>query len=385
MDVNYLNKMMRRFVYADNAATTQLDTDALREMERMLAETYGNPSQPYAFARPAKKALLEARERIASCIGALPEEIYFTSGGTESDNWALKGTAFLLHNKAKIVTSEIEHHAVLNTCRDLERVGCDVSYIPPNGKGYITTSTIERDVIRQVDIVSVMLANNEIGTIQDIRDIAEFAHREGAIVHTDAVQAIGHIPVNVHDLSVDLLSASAHKFNGPRGVGFLYVKSGTEIYPLISGGSQEHGMRAGTENVPSIVGMSIALEKNCRELMCNQEKVRTLEHRLEKRLHNGNVMYIRNGGANRLPGMLSLSFPGLSGEMILHRLDLKGICVSTGSACDGKQEEMSHVLKALHLDPRIGNGTIRISLGKYNTEEDVDDIADALIGVVAMK
>lgn len=373
---------MKKYVYADNAATTQLDIEAFNEMKQLMLLDFGNASQPYSFAKTTKKALLDARTRIAKCIGASPEEIYFTSGGTESDNWALKGTATLLHNRARIVTSSFEHHAILNSCEDLSRRGCKVTYVQPDCDGHIPIEHLRNAISEQTNIVSIMLANNEIGTIQPVKEIAKLVHQNGALFHTDAVQAVGHINLDVHELDVDMLSASAHKFNGPKGIGFLYIKSGIDIEPLMNGGAQERDMRAGTEDVPSIVGMSVALERNCSSLSDNVKKLQSFELLLENVLKANEINYIRNGSGERLPGLMSLSFPGKSGEAILHRLDLKGIEVSTGSACDGENDKMSHVLESIGLEPHIGNGTIRISFGKYNTEEDVLVLANALVAIL---
>lgn len=373
---------MKYKVYADNAATTKLDKDAFETMLPWLSEEYGNASQPYSFSRKPKKAIAEAREIIASCINARPEEIFFTSGGTESDNWAIKGSTYCDAEKRAIITSQIEHHAVLNACRSIEMLGYPVSYLPVDRHGVVVPSMLEEYITGRTRLVSVMLANNEIGTIEPVRDLAIISHKNSAIIHTDAVQAVGHIPVDVKELDVDMLSASAHKFNGPKGIGFLYIKKGTSITPLLDGGAQESKMRAGTENVAAIVGMAIALKNNCELIDKNQEYVRSLEDYLLSLLDESGINFKGNGHAQHLPGVISLSFKGRDGEALLHRLDLMGICVSTGSACDSHNTQISHVLKAIGLPSEFAKGTIRLSLGKGNTKEDVRKIVSALCRIL---
>ncbi len=367
---------MKQFIYADNAATTKLDNEAFEAMTPYLLNEYGNASQPYSFAREPKKALAEARQIIAEAINALPEEIYFTSGGTESDNWAIKGSAFLDADKRSTITSAIEHHAVLRACEAIERLGYPVAYINPDSKGIITPEALESIITDNTRLVSVMYSNNEIGTIEPIKELAQVAHRHGAIFHTDAVQAVGHTGIDVKALDVDMLSASAHKFNGPKGVGFLYIKKGISIASFSDGGSQESGLRAGTENIAAIVGMAIALRNNLAKLSEKEAHILKLEQVLLSELSGFD--YIRNGAEKHIPGNISLSFKDRDGEAILHRLDLAGICVSTGSACDSVNTRISHVLKAIGLDDSYAKGTIRISLGKDNTEDDVKAIATAL-------
>lgn len=347
-----------------------------------LLNEYGNVSQPYAFARAPKTALKEARKIIAECIGAMPEEIYFTSGGTESDNWAIKGSAFSGINKDEIITSSIEHHAILRACEDAEKLGYSVVYLPVDKQGAVQPQTLAGTIGKNTRLVSIMFSNNEIGTIQDISTLAQIAHDKGALFHTDAVQAVGHYPINVKELGVDMLSASAHKFNGPKGVGFLYVRSGTDISSYMSGGSQERGLRAGTENIASIVGMAHALKMNIQDIPANMEYLRNLEACLLNLLTSGKVEFIRNGGSNTIPGNISLSFPGHNGETILHRLDLMGICVSTGSACDSKETQISHVLQAIQLPYSVALGTIRVSFGKNNTMQDATCVGEALLKIV---
>ena len=373
---------MKPFIYADHAATTKLDEDALAAMMPFLTGEYGNPSQPYAFGRKARQALQEARATVAACINAEPEEIFFTSGGTESDNWAIRGATFGNAPGRGIVTSAVEHHAVLRSCEDAERLGCPVSYLPVTEEGVVTAEMLRTAMLPDTGLVSVMLANNEIGTVQPICRLSAIAHEEGALFHTDAVQAVGHIPVDVKELGVDLLSASAHKFNGPKGVGFLYVKKGTSITPYALGGAQESGLRAGTENVASLVGMAVALQKNCLAMDKHTSHIRQLEELLIRRLRSANVDFIRNGRPGGIPGNLSLSFPHSDGEALLHRLDLKGICVSTGAACDTVSTQISHVLKAIGLPESYARGTVRISLGKSNTAEEAEAIARALISIL---
>lgn len=366
-------------IYADNAATTQLDIDAFEAMKPFLLQHYGNASQPYSFGVEAKKALKQARRKIAECIGADPEEIFFTSCGTESDNWAVKMGAA---DGRRIITSVIEHHAILNSCSAMEKRGVPVSYLQVNDHGEVLPEVLENIIGDDVGLVSVMMANNEIGTIQPIKELAEIAHRHHALFHTDAVQAVGHIHIDAHDLGVDMLSASAHKFNGPKGIGFLYVKKGTKLTAFVDGGMQESGMRAGTENIASIIAMAVALENNCSNLLINKNHLYSLEALLIRRLDEVGVDYIRNGGESHIPGNINLSIKGKEGEMILHRMDLKGICISTGSACDSVNTEISHVIRAIEVPDEFAIGTIRISLGKTNTNEEVDAIADALIQIV---
>ena len=374
---------MSAHIYADNAATTQLDKCAIEAMMPWLLEEYGNASQPYSFSRKPKKALSDARATIAQCINAEPDEIYFTSGGTESDNWAIKGSAFCDANHRATITSAFEHHAILNSCAAIERLGYPVAFLLPNADGIIESYSLREIISNRTRLVSIMLANNELGTIQPIKELCKVAHECGAVFHTDAVQAVGHIKIDVKDLGVDMLSASAHKFNGPKGIGFLYIKKGTQIAAYSDGGAQERGSRAGTENVAAIVGMAAALYENCKSLDAHREYVLSLEKELLRRLSNANISFVRNGGtADTLPGLLSLSFAGTSGESILHRMDLMGIAISTGSACDSKNTEISHVLKAINLDETAAVGTIRISLGKNNTKNDVDVIAMSLMQIL---
>lgn len=367
---------MKQLIYADNAATTKLDNEAFEAMKPYLLNEYGNASQPYSFAREPKKALAEARQIIASAINALPEEIYFTSGGTESDNWAIKGSAFIDADKRETITSGIEHHAVLRACEAIEGLGYPVAYLNPDSKGIITPEALEPIITDNTRLVSVMYSNNEIGTIEPIKALAQVAHMHGALFHSDAVQAVGHINIDVKALDVDMLSASAHKFNGPKGIGFLYIRKGISIASLSDGGSQESGRRAGTENIASIVGMAVALKNNLTKLSENEAHILKLEHLLLSGLSD--LDYIRNGSENHIPGNVSLSFGNRNGEALLHRLDLAGICVSTGAACDSMNTQVSHVLKSIGLEERYVKGTIRISLGKYNTEEDILAIVAAL-------
>lgn len=361
------------YIYADNAATTKLDLDAFEAMKPYLLEEYGNASQPYAFSRAAKKALREARITVAECIGALPEEIYFTSGGTESDNWAIKGA--LINDGGNIVTSQIEHHAVLRACAALERFGHQVIYIPVDSAGIVHPKLLQQLITDNTQLISVMMANNEIGTIEPIAELAKVAHKNGSVFHTDAVQAVGHIPVDVKALDIDMLSASAHKFNGPKGIGFLYIKKGTEILPFIDGGAQEFGMRAGTENVAFIVAMAVALKKNCVHMRKTEARLLQIEQTFLNALAEFGVPFIRNGAENRVPGNISISIRNAGGEMLLHRLDLKGICISTGSACDSKHTKVSHVIKAIAVPEEYAEGTIRISFGRDNNIDEALKIA----------
>lgn len=369
---------MTNIVYADNAATTKLDKAAFDAMTPWLIENYGNASQPYSFARGPKKALAESREIMATCIGASPDEIYFTSGGTESDNWVIKSSAFSDNEKRAMITTAFEHHAILRSCEAIEKLGYPVAYIQPSAEGYISSSQIREVITNRTRLVSIMFANNEIGSIQPIQELCETAHEYGAQFHTDAVQAVGHVEIDVHKLGIDFLSASAHKFNGPKGIGFLYIRKGSVLSSYADGGAQENSLRAGTENVAAIVGMAVALKVNCDQISKNKEHILDLERQLISKLSSLGVPFKRNGGVNTLPGLISLSFPDKDGEAILHRMDLMGISISTGSACDSVNTEISHVLKAIHLDENYAKGTIRISLGKNNTAMDVDKIVVAL-------
>ena len=364
-------------IYADHAATTRLDDRAYEAMCPFLKDEYGNASQLYSFARAPKKALKDARELVASCIGAEPNEIVFTSGGTESDNWALKGTMLFREGKA-VVTSAIEHHAVLHSCKSLERLGHPVVYLPVTQSGIVTPSALSQSLPENVALISVMYANNEIGTIQPIRELAHIAHQHGVTFHTDAVQAIGHLPINVREDGVDLLSASAHKFNGPKGIGFLYIRDGIKLDPYADGGAQEYGMRAGTENVAGIVGMATALKISCEEMRKRSAHILSLENTLLGKLNSYGLDFIRNGDKQHIPGNMSLSFKNADGEALLHRLDFMGISVSTGSACNSTSTELSHVIKAIDLPSEYAYGTIRISLGYENTQEEIEMIANAL-------
>lgn len=383
---------MSEHIYADNAATTKLDPDAFEAMKPFLCDIYGNPSQPYSFSRGAKKAIKEARDTIAECINASPEEIIFTSGGTESNNWVIKEFS---NNTSEryIITSLIEHHAILNACASVEKKGAFVKYLGVDSKGTI----YEQDLRDQLSLlrnnqtttppilVSIMYANNEIGTIEPISRAAEIAHNYGAVFHTDAVQAIGHIPVDVAKDKIDYLSASAHKFNGPKGIGFLYKKRDLSISSHNDGGAQEFGLRAGTENVASIVAMAVALQKNCKDMRTNEMNIMKCEQAFMDRLGQSGLDYICNGSEKKLPGNISLSFRGEDGESLLHRLDLKRIYVSTGAACDNITTQISHVLKAIRLNEEYAMGTIRVSFGKDNTVDEAIKIADALRSIILNK
>lgn len=372
---------MNKNIYADNAATTKLDADAFEAMKLWLLEEYANASQTYFFSRKPREALKRAREIIAECINAEPNEIYFTSGGTESNNWAVKG--FTNYERRKILVSAIEHKSVLRSCKTLERRGYSVDYVLPDKNGTITPKIFERHITTDTGLAAVMFANNELGTIQPVKELCDIAHAQGAFFHTDAVQAVGHVALDVKKLGVDTLSASAHKFNGPKGIGFLYIKDGVNLYPLLDGGAQEYGMRAGTENIASIVGMSVALKKNVDALEFNQEYVDNLEQIFMRGLNENNIPHVRNGSAHTLPGLISLSFDGKDAESILHRMDLAGISISTGSACDSRKTQISHVLQALNLTDNLARGTIRISLSKDNTAEDVRAIVAALKKIIS--
>lgn len=374
---------MRRHIYADNAATTKLDKRAFEAMVPWLLEEYGDVSQPYAFAHKPRRALADARSTIAECIGAFSEEIHFTSGGTESDNWIIKNSALSDTGKRATIVSTFEHHAILRSCAAIERLGYPVAYVWPSDEGYITPDTLEKYITNDTRLVSIMFSNNEIGSIQPIQELCKTAHSHGALFHTDAVQAVGHIEINAHELGVDFLSASAHKFNGPKGIGFLYIRKDVELPLYVDGNAQEYAHRAGTENVAAIVGMATALKENCDFLKRNQQHILSLERQLISRLDEAGIAYKRNGGDSRLPGLLSLSFPGRDGEAILHRMGLMGISISTSSTCDSINTRISHVLQAIRLDESYAKGTIRISLGKDNTAEDVEELALALIKIVA--
>lgn len=370
-----------RAVYADNAATTRLSEHAYESMLPYIVEDFGNPSQPYTFSRRTKRAVREAREIVARCINAEPDEIFFTSGGTESDNWAIKGFALRDASQKVLAASEIEHHAVLNSVDAMRGIGHYAHLLPVDCDGMIELTAIEAIDFGDNGLLSVMFANNEIGTMQPIAQACNCAHHRGAYFHTDAVQAVGHVPIDVKELDVDMLSASAHKFNGPRGIGFLYIKKGTPISAYANGGAQEMGLRAGTENTAAIVGLAAALEENCSQMDVTAAKLRGLEDVLILQLKAANLDFRRNG-LDQLPGLLSLSFRNASGEMLLHRLDLMKIYVSTGSACDGSNTQISHVLKAIALEDEYALGTIRVSLGRESTPDDVNRIASGIIKIL---
>ncbi len=373
--------MPKRLIYADNAATTDIDEEALQILIDQSHQYY-NPSQTYSLGVQQKKKLELSREKIARCINANPNEIFFTSGGSESDNWALK-CIVSQRECDEIITSSIEHSAILNTCKALESIGKKIIYIDPTPEGLLDPEILQKAINSRVSIVSIMYTNNETGTIQPIKKLAEIAHANGSLFHTDAVQAVGHIDIDVKDIDVDLLSASAHKFNGPRGVGFLYIKGGTPIRPLIHGGSQQRSYRAGTENTPAIMAMALALEKRCSRIDAETDRLSNLELALITELQMKKIQFELIGSQkHRQPGIISISFPPIPGEVMMHRLDLKGVCISTGSACTSSRTEISHVLTAMGLNEEIAHCTVRISLGSNNTLSDIHEIVDAISEII---
>ena len=376
--------MKKDIVYADHAATTPLSPAAKWAMLPYMEDRFGNPSTLYSLAREPRKAVSEARKTIADAIGAAPSEIYFTSGGTEADNWAVKGTAFqYAREKKHIIASSIEHHAVLHPCNFLWDMGWDITYLPVDASGIITPAALAESIRNDTALVSVMTANNEIGTIEPIKELSAVAHAKGVLFHTDAVQAVGHIPIHVHDMDIDMLSASAHKFNGPKGVGFLYIRTGVQITPLLHGGGQETGMRSGTENVPGIVGMAAALAEHMDKMKADAEYLENLRNDFITLLSQSNLDYIINGGPSHIPGSISVSFKNADGEMLLHRLDLMGIAVATGSACNSKETEISHVIQAIHVPSNYAKGTIRITLGTDNDREQIQQIVKGIVRILS--
>jgi len=372
-------------IYLDHNATTPLHPEILEAMLPYYKEAFGNPSTIYSFGQETRKATDEAREKVANLIGASPEEIIFTSGGTEADNVALKGVAAALEKKGKhIIASSIEHHAVLSTLKYLEKRGCKVSFLPVDEYSFLDPKKVKEAITSQTVLISVMHGNNEVGTIEPISEIGEIAQKSGIYLHTDAVQTIGKIKVNVDDLKVDLLSLSAHKFYGPKGVGALYVRKGTRIHPLIHGGYQERRRRAGTENVAGIVGLGKAAEIASKEMVQQSRRESNLRDKLEKMIKE-NINHCRLNGhpTRRLPNTLNVSFEFIEGESLILYLDLKGIAASTGSACTSGSLEPSHVLMAMGVPPEIAQGSIRFSLGRDNQKEDIDYTVEKLVEIVA--
>lgn len=371
-------------IYLDNASTTKLDKRVLDRMLPYLSEEYGNPSAIYKPAKTARKAVEEARATVAKILNCEPTEIYFTASGSESDNTAIKGIARRYRDKGRhIITSKIEHPAVLETCKALEREGFDVTYISVDGNGILDLKELENSIREDTILISVMFANNEIGTLQPVKEIGEIAKRHGVFFHTDAVQAVGSEWIDVKELGIDSLSLSAHKFHGPKGVGALYVKSGVRFERFVDGGHQEKGRRAGTENVAGIVGLAAAMELSYAELQEKNGRVRALrdyyEAEVEKR-----IPYIKRNGdqKKRLAGTSNISFEFIEGEGLLLNLDLKGICASSGSACTSGSLDPSHVLLAIGLKHEIAHGSLRISIGKYNTKEEIDFLVENLVEIV---
>lgn len=371
-------------VYFDNSATTRIDEEVLREMMPFFKENYGNASSIYKLGRTSKKAIEESREKIAKAINANPEDIYFTAGGSESDNTIIKGIAHFNKNKGNhIVTSKIEHPAVLETCKQLEQEGFEVTYINVNNNGIIDLEELKKSITENTILISIMFANNEIGTIQPIKEIGEIARKHKIVFHTDAVQAIGSVPIDVKKLNIDSLSMSAHKFYGPKGIGALYVKNGIKFRKLISGGHQEKDKRAGTENVAGIVGMGKAIEIATNNIAGHNEKIQKLRDyyisEIKEKIPN---IKINGDLEKRLPGNANISFESIKGDSLLFNLDLKGICASSGSACSSGSIDPSHVLKAIKAPENFLNNSLRISIGKYNTKEEVDYLIKNLIEVV---
>ena len=371
----------KQSIYADHASTTRLDPVVFEAMLPFLQNSYGNPSSLHSFGRAARKALESARQEIAHCIGATPEEVFFTSCGTEGNNWAVKGSAHALRSEGThLIASAIEHHAVLECCAALDREGFTTALLPVDCHGLVSVEDLHTAITPRTTFVSIMLANNEIGTILDIRDLVAAAHQHGLVFHSDAVQALGHIPVHVDDLGVDLLSASSHKFNGPKGIGFLYRRNGIRLTAYLDGGRQEAGERAGTENVAGIVGMACALKTHLASLSDNMRRLQLMEEAIKARVSAAFPDVRFNGHPKQhLPGLVSLSFPDISGESLLHLLDLEGIFVSTGAACTSKDLVVSHVLQAIELPAAYSAGTLRISLSKDNTEAEAVAIAAAVV------
>ncbi|MCI9276238.1 MAG: cysteine desulfurase NifS [Lachnospiraceae bacterium] len=372
-------------IYLDNGATTKTAPEVVEAMLPYFTENFGNPGGIYSLGSAGKKAVNQARRTLAEMIGARPEEIYFTSGGTESDNWAIKAAAEGCAQKGRhIITTKIEHHAVLHTCMDLEKRGFEVTYLEVDGYGRVEPEALEKAIRPDTVLISVMAANNEIGTLEPIGEIGRLARERGILFHTDAVQALGQIPMNVEELCVDMLSASAHKLGGPKGVGMLYVRSGLKIPSFLHGGAQERGRRAGTENVPGIVGFGAAAARAMR--IMKDKTVREIELRdyLIRRIED-EIPYCRLNGhrTDRLPGNVNISFSFVEGESVLIALDMKGICASSGSACTSGALDPSHVLLAIGLEQSEAQGALRFTLSEENTVEEIDTVVDCLKQSVA--
>ena len=375
---------MKKVIYLDNAATTKVNEKVLKEMLPYFTDVYSNPSAVYSFAAEGKKAVMEARNQVASVIGAKPEEIYFTGGGSESDNWALKATAEAYAEKGRhIITTKIEHHAILHTCEYLEKKGFEITYLDVDSEGKISLEELEKAIRPDTILVSVMTANNEIGTVEPIAGIGRIAHEKGTLFHTDAVQAYGHIPINVDDMNIDMLSASGHKFNGPKGIGVMYIRKGIKIRSFIHGGAQERGRRAGTSDVPGIVGIGKAAALANETMNARIEKEIKLRDYLISRIEN-EIPYAKLNGhrTDRLPNNVNFCFRFIEGESLLILLDQQGICASSGSACTSGSLDPSHVLLAIGLPHEIAHGSLRLTLSDETTKEEIDFVVDELKKIV---
>lgn len=372
-------------IYLDNAATTKMAPEVLETMTPFFTEYYGNPSSIYSFAEKGRAAIRESRDAIANSLNAKPEEIYFTAGGSESDNWAIKATAEAYAHKGRhIITSAIEHHAVLHTCKYLEKQGYEVTYVGVDKNGIVNLEELQAAIREDTILISIMYANNEIGTIQPIKEIGAIARKHGVLFHTDAVQAYAQIPIDVETDCIDMLSASGHKFNGPKGSGFLYIKKGVKIRSFLHGGSQERARRAGTENVAGIAGLGAAAKRAFLQLDEKIQKETELRDYLIERIEK-EIPYCRlNGDRNRrLPGNVNFSFEFIEGETLLIHLDQKGICASSGSACTSGSLDPSHVLLAIGLPHEIAHGSLRLTLSDENTREEIDYVVERLKEIVA--
>ena len=372
-------------VYADNAATTQMSDSVLKAMMPLLTDIYGNPSSLHSVGQIAKEHLEAARETVAECIGADPKEIYFTSGGSEADNQAIRSAAYIGARKGKkhIISSKFEHHAVLHTLDALKKEGFTVTLLDVYSNGIVKPEDIANAITEETCLVTIMTANNEIGTIQPIAEIGKICKEKGVLFHTDAVQAVGHIPVNVKDMNCDMLSVSAHKFHGPKGVGFLYARKGILLTNIIYGGAQERNKRAGTENMASIVGMATAIKDATDHLQENAEKVTAMRNRLIDGLKGIERSRINGDLEHHLPGTLNMCFEGIEGESLLLLLDAKGICASSGSACTSGSLDPSHVLLSIGVPVEIAHGSLRLSISEYNTMEQMDHIVKSVPEVVS--